>query len=68
MLDKRLLLSKMAYKGYTIKKLSELVGISKNALSSKLNGKTTIKTDEVKKICIVLGIDDPVEKSTIFLS
>ena len=44
------------------------LGMSKNTLNAKLNGKAKISTDEAKDMCHILGIDTENEKVEIFLS
>lgn len=67
MVCKNLLRSRMAEKGLTQKSLAEMVGISKNTLSAKLNNKTPFNTIEINKICLILNIEDNTEKVNIFL-
>lgn len=58
---------KLAEAGYTQRLLAEEIGMSKNTLNSKINGKIPFNTDEIERICICLSIVDPVEKASIFL-
>lgn len=53
--------------GYSQRSLAMKLGMSKNTLNSKVNGKIPFNTNEIEKICVVLGIDDPLEKASIFL-
>lgn len=57
----------MAEKGISQRKLAKEIGISKNALNLKINGKSTFDTEEATRICDVLGIQDKETKSDIFL-
>lgn len=59
---------KIAEAGYSQRSLAEKLGISKNTLNAKVLGKTPFNTLEIEKICKALGIHDPVEKASIFLS
>lgn len=58
---------KIVEAGYTQRSLAKEVGMSKNTLNSKVNGKTPFNTDEIERICTSLSIVDPVEKASIFL-
>lgn len=52
--------------GYTQASLAPLVGMSKNALNAKINGKSRLYCDEVDALCTVLGIVDTAEKWEFF--
>lgn len=67
MIQRNKLLGKMAERGYTQQRLAEELGMSKNTLSYKINGKGVFDTDDVKVICDKLNIIDPKEKVEIFL-
>lgn len=54
--------------GHTQRTLAHAIGINKNTLNLKLNGKACFDTSEVERICRELNINDPVEKCAIFLS
>ncbi len=58
---------KIVEAGYTQRSLAKEVGMSKNTLNSKVNGKVPFNTDEIERICASLSIVDPVEKAAIFL-
>lgn len=47
--------------------LAKVVGMNKNTLSAKINGKASFNVDEVMKICATLGIQSDQEKCLIFL-
>lgn len=68
MLDKRRLMSAIVGKGMTQKKLAEQIGMSKNTINSKINGRGKFDTEEIDKICEVLNIESDKEKVLIFLS
>jgi DNA-binding helix-turn-helix protein len=65
--SKNLLRSRIAQNALTQKQLAELIGISPNSFSSKINGKKPFNTDEIDKICAVLHISNNIEKAKIFL-
>ena len=58
---------KIVEAGYTQRSLAKEIGMSKNTLNSKINGKIPFNTDEIERICICLSIVNPVEKASIFL-
>lgn len=59
---------KIAEAGYSQRSLAVELGMSKNTLNSKVNGKAPFNTFEVELICEKLGICDAAEKAAIFLS
>ena len=67
MVSKNLLRSRIAQNALTQKQLAELIGISPNSFSSKINGQKPFNTDEIDKICAVLHISNNIEKAKIFL-
>ncbi len=58
---------KIVEAGYTQRSLAKEIGMSKNTLNSKVNGKIPFNTDEIERICVTLCIVDPMEKASIFL-
>ena len=62
------LLGVMAEKGISQCALAKKLGISKNTVNAKLNGKGHFDTEQVSEICKILGIDDPEKKVEIFLA
>lgn len=50
----------MAEKGYTQKRLAEELGVTQKTLSNKFQ-KGIFKSDEMKKMILVLGITNPTE-------
>jgi transcriptional regulator with XRE-family HTH domain len=59
---------KIAEAGFSQRSLAEALGMSKNTLNAKVNGKVPFNTVEIEQICKVLGIHDVTEKATIFLA
>ena len=55
-------------KGMTQNKLADALGITKNTLSNKVNGRTGILTSEAQRICEILEITNLEERAQIFLS
>ena len=68
MINKNKLLGKIAEQGYTQQKLASELGMCKNTLSNKINGRGVFDTSEVKSICQILNIQNNEEKVQIFLS
>lgn len=58
----------MAEQEVTQTGLAKEIGMSKNTLNAKINGKVPITDIEIFKICKALHITDPVLKCRIFLS
>ena len=54
--------------GYTQTKLAKEMGVSKNAINNKVNGRVGITVDEAIQMCKILGVEDNDEKVKIFLS
>ncbi len=67
-MNRNKLVGAIASAGLTNGKVAEKIGMSKNAFSAKLNGKSFFNTDEVERICSVIGIVDDAEKVDIFLT
>ncbi len=68
MMPNRKLKGKIAEAGYSQRSLAAELGMSKNTLNSKINGKIPFNTLEIERICEKLGIVDGNEKAAIFLS
>lgn len=68
MVNKRLLLAKLAENGYNQTSYCKEKGINKNTFNAKINGHSSFDTDEVKKLCSDLKIFDNEMKVLIFLS
>ncbi len=60
--------ARLALLGMTQQDLADRLGISKNTLSSRMNGKSSFTLEEIEAICEILSITDPAEKRYIFLS
>lgn len=58
---------KIVEAGYSQRSLAKELGMSKNTLNSKVNGKIPFNTLEIERICEKLGIRDGTEKAAIFL-
>ena len=68
MLNKNRLVGAIAGAGFTQRKLAIKIGISKNTLNKKINGKGYFDTDEIDRICNALNIQSDVDKVEIFLN
>ncbi len=62
-----LLRGKIVAAGYTQNSLAKAMNMSKNTLSSKINGRVAFNCDEVIQLCNLLAIVDNDEKAHIFL-
>lgn len=58
---------KIAEAGFSQRRLAMELGISKNTLNAKVNGRIPFNTVEIERICEKLGIRDGAEKAAIFL-
>ena len=68
MVDINRLKGAMVAAGFTQITFAKELGMSKNTLNAKLNGKAKISTDEASKMCDVLKIEDENDKCQIFLT
>ena len=68
MVDTNRLKGAMVRAGFSQISLAKKLGMSKNTLNAKLNGKAKISTDEAKNMCEILCIDTEREKVEIFLT
>lgn len=59
---------KIVEAGYSQRSLAKELGMSKNTLNSKVNGKIPFNTVEIELICKKLDIHDGAEKAAIFLN
>ena len=68
MIDKRLLRGKIAENGFTQEQVAQALGITGTTFSSKLHGKRPFDTDQVMKLCELLGIANDLDKVRIFFA
>jgi transcriptional regulator with XRE-family HTH domain len=68
LVNKNRLAGKITENGFTQRSLARHVGMSKNSMCNKINGKTSFNTVEVENICNVLGITSSTEKADIFFA
>ena len=68
MVNKQLLIAKLAERGFSQSSYCKHKGINKNTFNAKVNGHSSFDTEEVKEICEDLGIVDNSMKVIIFLS
>ncbi|MBP3509189.1 helix-turn-helix domain-containing protein [Oscillibacter sp.] len=54
--------------GLTMQSAAQKIGISRNSMSARMNGKVPFNADEIEKLCALLDISDPVKKVEIFLT
>jgi len=59
-MDKYLLAYEIKKNGYTMEEFAKAIGISKAALSKKMNGKSEFVLKEIQKIMDVLNLDSPI--------
>ena len=55
-MNKNLLKSIIYKKGMTIKKVAEMLGITRISLSMKISGKTNFSVEDIKKLRKILGL------------
>ncbi len=65
---RNLLKAKIVENGLTMEELADKISVSRTTLFYKMSGKTQFTLDEVVKICDVLNIRTPEEKTNIFLA
>lgn len=68
MLNTNKLRGKISEAGLSQRKLAQLIGISENTISSKMNHHSCFDTNEIDRICKALGITSDSEKVEIFLA
>lgn len=66
--NKNRLMGAIASAGMSQRKLAQKVGMSKNTINAKINGKGFFDTEQIDKICSALNIHDNTEKALIFLT
>lgn len=67
-MDRNKLKGLIVMAGLSQRKLAEKMGVSKNTLNMKINGKRPFNTDQIDLICDILNIQSDDEKAQIFLS
>lgn len=67
MINKKEFRSAMVLKGYSYRTLAAALGVTKDTICNKVNGRSSFTTDEAVEICNLLEIVDPEKKSKIFL-
>lgn len=68
MLDKNKFMGTVVAAGLNQRKLAKLMKMSKNTINSRVNGRSQFDTEEIDRLCEILGIDDDNEKAKIFLA
>ena len=66
-MDANKLKGKIIEAGFSQRSLAKELGMSKNTLNSKVNGKIPFNTVEIRRLCDILNIDSNDEKASIFL-
>lgn len=65
---RNLLKAKIVENGLTMEELADKISVSRTTLFYKMTGKTQFTLEEVVKMCDVLNINTPEEKTNIFLN
>jgi len=68
MLNPAKLRAVMAEQCVTQTMLASKIGVSKQTLSAKMTGKSSLTLDEIDHICLALNITDGATKESIFLA
>lgn len=68
MVDVKKLKAAMVSAGYNQTSFADELNLSVNTLNAKVNGRAKITTDEAKKMCEILHIDNMADKVQIFLA
>jgi len=58
-MNRNLLIYEMNERGFTVTSLARAIGISKSALSKKMNGHSEFTLGEIQRICEVLNLESP---------
>jgi len=66
MVNKNLLMGKIVGSGNTQTSIAQKMGISKNTFNEKINGKKRFYSDEVLRVCEIVGVDTAEEMAKIF--
>lgn len=67
MVDKRAILASAVLAGHNQKTLARVLGISKNTMCRKINGKSDFTSTEIVALCKELSIGTAEEVAKIFL-
>lgn len=59
-MNRNLLIYEMNERGFTVTSLARAIGISKSALSKKINGHSEFTLGEIQRICDVLRLESPI--------
>jgi transcriptional regulator with XRE-family HTH domain len=63
-----LLKGEIVANGFTVQDVADKLGITRNTMYSRLNGKTFFNAKEIIQLCEILNISDASRRSEIFLS
>ena len=66
MTDTEVLKEKIDEKGYKLKGLASILGLSYYGLKLKIENVSQFKSEEIKELCKLLGIENLKEKEAIF--
>ena len=58
-MNRNLLIYEMNERGFTVTSLARAIGISKSALSKKMNGHSEFTLGEIQRICDALRLESP---------
>jgi DNA-binding XRE family transcriptional regulator len=68
MINRNKLAGRIIECGFNQRTLAAKIGMSKNTLNNKINGKSAFNTNEIEVICLILGITSSSDKADIFLA
>lgn len=68
MTDTNLLQEVIKKSGLKLQYLADSLGISRTALSNKIQNETEFKASEILALCVLLKIEDPALKEKIFFA
>lgn len=68
MVNTRKLKAAIVEAGETQQTLAYKMNCCKNTICAKINNKSSFTVDEVKKLCQILGIQEPSEREEIFFA
>lgn len=64
----QLLKGAIVERGLTVKKVAEMLNMTRNTFYTRLSGQTSFDTEEIEQLCHILQIDDNKRKIEIFLT